>query len=138
MRIRLLHFLLLLGGPILAQDTLKVELVLNAPARGMVQLAVCPDEASFKKSGRCTVRSVPANAPLVRVDLAGLEPGTYAIKAFHDVNSNGALDTNWLGVPNEPYGFSNDAMGSFGPPSFAEASFAVPKGTSKVRIKMMH
>jgi len=49
--------------------------------------------------------------------------GTYAVKVIHDRNSNGKLDTNLFGLPKEPFGFSNDAMGRFGPPGFDAASF---------------
>lgn len=42
---------------------------------------------------------------------------------IHDENMNGELDANWLGVPTEGYGFSNDAKGLVGAPSFSSASF---------------
>lgn len=53
----------------------------------------------------------------------GIPPGTYAISVFHDENSNGKLDTNFLGIPREGVGSSNNAKGHFGPPSFHNASF---------------
>lgn len=60
----------------------------------------------------------------VRVKLNKLEVGKkYAVKAFHDVNGNKKLDTNFFGVPTEPYGFSNNARGTFGPPSLSEMIF---------------
>ena len=46
---------------------------------------------------------------------------------FVDENDNGKLDANAIGMPIEPYAFSNDASGSFGPPSFAQAKFVVGK-----------
>jgi uncharacterized protein (DUF2141 family) len=58
-----------------------------------------------------------------RCDFEDIPPGTYAIAVIHDENSNGKLDTNWLGVPTEGYGFSNDAKGLLGAPSFSAASF---------------
>ena len=54
-----------------------------------------------------------------------LPNGTYAIGIFVDVNYNNEMDRNFFGVPKEQYGFSNDAKGSFGPPSFNDASFTV-------------
>ena len=54
--------------------------------------------------------------------------GAYAISVFHDANENGKLDTNFMGIPKEGFGFSNDAMGSFGPPSFELARFDCPPG----------
>lgn len=41
----------------------------------------------------------------------------------HDENTNGKLDTNWIGIPAEGYGFSNDAKALLGAPSFSDASF---------------
>ena len=54
-----------------------------------------------------------------------LPSGTYAIGIFVDANYNNEMDRNFFGVPKEQYGFSNDAKGSFGPPSFKDASFTV-------------
>ncbi|MDJ0846741.1 MAG: DUF2141 domain-containing protein [Myxococcota bacterium] len=49
--------------------------------------------------------------------------GSYAVKVIHDENDNGELDTNFIGVPREAFGFSNDAMGRFGPPDYEAARF---------------
>ena len=54
----------------------------------------------------------------------GLPPGPYAVLAFHDLNGNGILDVNFLGIPREPLGFSNRYWGK-GAPVFSEASLAV-------------
>ena len=58
-----------------------------------------------------------------RCDFEDIAPGTYALAVIHDENMNGKLDTNWLGVPTEGYGFSNDAKTLLGAPSFSDASF---------------
>lgn len=64
-----------------------------------------------------------------------LEPGFYAISSFHDENANSNLDTNFLGIPKEPYGFSNNASKPFGPPDFDEAKFEVTEDSS-INIKL--
>ncbi len=46
-----------------------------------------------------------------RCDFEDIPPGRYALAVIHDENMNGKLDANWLGVPKEGYGFSNDAKG---------------------------
>ena len=51
--------------------------------------------------------------------------GKYAIAVHHDENSNNEVDTNFLGIPNEDFGASNDAEGFMGPPSFKDASFDI-------------
>ena len=58
-----------------------------------------------------------------RCDFQDIPPGTYAMAVVHDENMNGKLDTNWLGVPTEGYGFSSNAKGVLSAPSFSAASF---------------
>jgi uncharacterized protein (DUF2141 family) len=58
-----------------------------------------------------------------RCDFEDIAPGTYALAIIHDENMNGELDTNWLGVPTEGYGFSNNAKALLGTPSLSAASF---------------
>lgn len=62
-----------------------------------------------------------------------LNKADYAIRYFHDENSNDKLDTNWLGLPTEGYGFSNNATATFGVPDFEEWIF---KLDSDIRIKL--
>ena len=54
-----------------------------------------------------------------------LAKGNYAIAVFHDRNKNGILDKNFLGVPTEEYGFSNNARNTFSAPSFKDASISL-------------
>lgn len=49
--------------------------------------------------------------------------GRYAVALWHDVDADQEFDTNLLGIPSEPVGTSNNAKGSFGPPSFKDAAF---------------
>jgi uncharacterized protein (DUF2141 family) len=62
--------------------------------------------------------------------------GDYALKVFHDENDNQKLDTNFVGMPKEKFGFSNDAMGRFGPPSFEQARFRLEESATTLRIEM--
>ncbi|MGV3485005.1 MAG: DUF2141 domain-containing protein [Planctomycetaceae bacterium] len=57
-----------------------------------------------------------------------------AIAAYHDANDNGELDKNALGIPSERYGFSGNARGFTGPPSFQEA--AIMLNTQRVDISI--
>jgi uncharacterized protein (DUF2141 family) len=50
-------------------------------------------------------------------------PARYAVVLFQDLNGNGEIDMRRFGRPAEPYGFSNDVRGRFGPPSFEDAVF---------------
>lgn len=59
-----------------------------------------------------------------------LPKDNYAVAVYHDVNKNGKLDKNLVGMPTERYGFSNNARGVFSSPSFDEAKFSVDETTS--------
>ena len=54
-----------------------------------------------------------------------LPPGKYAASAFQDLNGNGQLDANFIGIPTEPFAFSSGAVGFMGPPKFEQARFKV-------------
>ena len=58
------------------------------------------------------------------ISLCHVSEGIYAIAVYHDVNDNGELDSNFLRIPKEPYGFSNN-LEKMLPPSFEEASWLV-------------
>src|ERR1700736_266067 len=67
-------------------------------------------------------------------DFTGIAPGTYAVSVVHDENSNGKLDRNFIGMPREGVGASNDAKGHIGPPKFGAASFAYRGGRLELKI----
>ncbi len=63
-----------------------------------------------------------------------LKQGTYAVSVYHDIDGNGKLNQNFLGVPKEPVGVSNNATGFMGPPEFEDAKFNISKNKS-INIK---
>jgi uncharacterized protein (DUF2141 family) len=73
-----------------------------------------------------------------RCDFLDIPPGTYALGVVHDENMNGKLDTKWLGIPKEGYGFSNDAKAYLSAPSFSKASFRYDGQDMKLTIKLQY
>jgi len=69
---------------------------------------------------------------------ADVPPGRYAIALHHDQNSDGRLDTGLFGIPTEGLGASNDAHGSMGPPSFADAAFDYAGGALSLDAHMTY
>ena len=67
-----------------------------------------------------------------QVTFTNLPKGEYAISTFHDIDGDGELGSNALGIPNEPYAFSNNAKGLFGPASFKDSKFEVNSNTEIV------
>jgi uncharacterized protein (DUF2141 family) len=63
-------------------------------------------------------------------------PGIYAVVAWHDRNDNGKVDQNWLGIPQEGVGFSNDpALGLRGP-RFSDSAIEVGPGGAVVDVHL--
>jgi uncharacterized protein (DUF2141 family) len=93
---------------------------------GVISVALYDAKDRFLADGAAVrttdVRAMEGETPVVFNDLP---PGEYAAAVFHDENSSGAFDTNFLGLPEEGYGFSNGTRAGFGPPSFDEAAVAV-------------
>jgi uncharacterized protein (DUF2141 family) len=79
---------------------------------------------------------IKPNDKMIRVTVGNLPPGRYALAVFHDVNDNGKLDTNLLSMPTEPWGFSRDAVGNFGPPSFDQAAVELAGQGASITIKV--
>ena len=69
--------------------------------------------------------------------IKGLAPGRYAVAGWYDTNANNKFDTNLLGMPAEPYGFSNNARGSFGPPSFEDAAFDLGEENLSITFELL-
>lgn len=78
-----------------------------------------------------TVVKISTDEMLVKFE--NLPFGSYAIAVIHDVDDDGQLDKNVLGIPTEGYGFSNHAIGKYGPPKWMDASFFMDR-QSEARI----
>jgi uncharacterized protein (DUF2141 family) len=82
-------------------------------------------------------RSVPA-AQAGSIIFTDVAPGTYAIAMVHDENANNKMDTGFMGLPKEGFGFSRNPAIIMGPPKFSGASFAVGAGRAETGIKVKY
>jgi uncharacterized protein (DUF2141 family) len=120
--------------------------------RGMVLIGLYDSMVSFDRAiassgegsflidpDRFGAVALRANAVLKSsVVFSNLDPGRYAAIVFHDENGNGKFDKNFLRVPSEPYGFSNNVQGFLGAPSFDAAAVAVRESNQAIRIALVH
>jgi len=98
-------------------------------ASGEIRGQLFSSEASYGGKGEAvTVFAIPVTGASVSVTVPGLAPGQYAVKAFHDVDGDGKMGANPFGMPTEPYAFSNNAKGAFGPAPWSAAAFEVAPG----------
>ncbi len=92
--------------------------------KGSLFVALYNTEVDFLKKGYKGEIAEIKNKKTVVV-FKNLPKGVYAISAFHDVNDNKKMDTNFIGIPKEPIGMSNDAKGFMGPPKYNDSKFNV-------------
>ena len=111
------------------QLTISVEGVLSSEGRVLVAVYDRSD-AFLSKDGVFRSGAAKAKKNITEVILEDLPKGEYALAVFHDENSNDEMDTNWLGIPKEPIGFSKAKMKMFGPPNFEECAFEVDSDTN--------
>jgi uncharacterized protein (DUF2141 family) len=107
--------------------------------RGRVAVALFASAEAFPDQKRATaghLAKIEKGRAAVR--FTGLRPGVYAVAVLHDENENDKMDFNFLGMPLEGYGFSNDASATFGPPSFQAASFRLQPRNSFIPIRMRY
>ena len=91
---------------------------------GEVRVAVFNSKDTYTKEPIYKA-ALPVEELSVYWEVPELPFGEYAIAVYHDKNKNGKLDKNWLGIPKERYGFSNNAGGKFGLASWEDAKFVV-------------
>ena len=104
---------------------------------GEVRANLCLESEFVKKP--CTLRAhVSAKLGETIVVFTGVAPGQYAVSLYHDVNGNGTLDTDFIGRPTEPYGFSHDVEAAFGAPSFKDAAIDVSEPRTQVVVNLQH
>ena len=96
---------------------------------GMVKVTLFDSKANFLSKGVGQKVDIK-DKTMVQVIFKNVAVGTYAVAIIHDENGNGDLDTGAFGIPTEDYGFSNNAKGMFGPPSFKETKFEITGETS--------
>ncbi|WP_236515897.1 DUF2141 domain-containing protein [Sandaracinus amylolyticus] len=83
----------------------------------------------------CRSRIVRGRA---RCRFGGLAPGVYGVAFFHDEDRDGQVDRDWLGIPTEGFGFSNDAPTPFAPPSWSSAALQVRGPVTRARVAVRY
>lgn len=116
----------LFGAPAIAEPTTGLTVTIDGieTVSGKISLGVF-DETGYESGKAVDGASITVDGSSVTASFEGLAPGEYGVKLFHDVNGNGSMDTNPFGMPIEPYAFSNNAKGRFGPAKWEQAKFVV-------------
>ncbi|WP_426041600.1 DUF2141 domain-containing protein [Brevundimonas sp. TWP2-3-4b1] len=121
----LLATTLLTAAPALASDPASLALTFDTGANTGAVMVALYDETGYAGGQPVRAARIDVAAGEHSVTFEGLPAGDYGVKAFHDLNGNGQMDTNPFGMPVEPYAFSNNAVGNMGPASWDRAKFSV-------------
>jgi len=109
--------------------TLKLKIEGVIPGKGQVRIALENNARDFESGPFETPRYLSkieaAQGSTVTTSFSSVPYGTYAIKVFQDLDGDGKLKTGFMGAPDEPWGFSNDASGFMGPADFSDAKFSL-------------
>ncbi len=101
--------------------------------KGKIMIAAYDNKEGYMKEALALLKQ-----PVLAIDeqLISFEIpfGKYAFTLFHDLNDNEELDTNFIGIPKEPYGFSNNPKATFGPPGFAAALVDFHKSNQEIEV----
>ena len=123
-------FLSLISLFILNQSSTSYDLTINVKgfpsSKGEAYIAIyraTDDFPVFGKQFKGKTSTIAGTTS--KVVFSKLPDGSYSVAVYHDKNNNKILDKNYLGIPTESYGFSNNARRTFSAPSFEEASFMV-------------
>ena len=97
------------------------------------------DPDDFLAAGaKLTRKRVPITGAMTEACLTVPAPGTYAIAVYHDENNDRDFNRTFVGLPDEGYGFSNDAPALVGLPSYDDAKFDVPADGRRLEIRMRY
>ena len=131
--IKIICFVIINSTLAYAQDVKLQDIVVNVSNlnsnQGKVFVAIFDSESSFLKKGIKSLQS-EVNDNACSVIFKDIPESVYAISMYHDENDNDVMDKNFMGIPKEDYGCSNNAKGFMGPPKWQDAKFELNNKTN--------
>ena len=123
-----------------ASRTIRVRVHGIRSGHGYVTFVLYGDNSEdfLAKGKRIFKQRFPAKRGTVAFCVVVPEAGTYAAAAYHDENANGKFDKNWIGLPVEGFGVSNNPKTFLAPPSHDRAAFGVSNGPTRVDIEIKY
>ena len=126
---------------LVSAETLTITIADIRESEGRLMIQVANSEKGFAFSEDS---AAPPPVAISQLAEAGemtfevtLPPGIYGARVLHDLNGNGEMDSNFVGMPKEPWAFSNNATGRLGPAKWQDAKFEI-SGNTAVEIRLNH
>lgn len=115
--------------------TIEVSVSAAPGATGKIHVALFDSQKHWLKQPAYTI-TVPVHDGVAHAKFTNVAFGLYAASAYLDQNGNNKLDTGAFHIPQEPVGCSNNAKGSFGPPSYSDARFSLKIPVLKIKLNL--
>ena len=126
---------------LVSAETLTITIADIRESEGRLMIQVANSEKGFEFSEDS---AAPPPVAISQLAEAGemtfevtLPPGIYGARVLHDLNGNGEMDSNFVGIPKEPWAFSNNATGRLGPAKWQDAKFEI-SGDTAVETRLNH
>ncbi|MFC1688173.1 DUF2141 domain-containing protein [Pseudomonadota bacterium] len=116
--------------------SLTVRVMNISPQSGTVEVTLFNSEESFMKEPYRQQSGKSNETGEFVTEFRDLTSGEYAVVVVHDANDNGKLDSGFLGLGGESYGFSNEASSWFGRPGYEDAKFITAPSGNVVEIDL--
>jgi uncharacterized protein (DUF2141 family) len=128
--------LALSAGAFASAGTLEIEITDIRSTEGQLMVAVHGSAEGW--DGKAPPVAAQLHAPTgdsAVLSFEGLAPGSYAVQVMHDQNGNGELDSNFMGMPIEGYGFSNNPE-VMRKATFEEARIELVEGSTRIQLRL--
>jgi len=125
--------LLLLAQSLVAQQTVTLKVVVDSiqKLKGNIHIAAYNSPEGYKASNAFQAKKIKVTHSKSTITFNLTSNTSYAVSLFQDINENDTLDTRGsMKIPTEPFGFSNNRRGTFGPPGFSKISFKLMSDTT--------
>lgn len=133
----LFTYLLIIATQVNPTGTISLDFSGIETYKGYIQINVFNSVKGFPTTKELAIRSYQFKVEEgnTTFQIPDLKYGEYAISCYHDKNINGKLDTNFLGIPKEKVGTSNNTSNSY-IPNYKDAKFILNKSIQKLSIQL--
>jgi uncharacterized protein (DUF2141 family) len=122
--------------------SLEVKFIGINSSKGQICMNLFNGQIGFPDGGKGAALKAARCTPIVKgnaqMTFTNLPYGNYAISAVHDTNGDTRLNSNFLGIPTEGFGFSNNKVVVNSAPSFGESQFLLSGPKTNLVIKMQY
>ncbi len=127
-------------GAVASTSKIAIEIKGLRNQKGQICLSLFSQPEGFPGNGDRAVATqcIQASDIARAITFENLAPGSYAVSLFHDANSDGKLNTGFLGIPKEGFGFSQNPRIGTSAPRFRDAAFLLTNQGTKIQIQMKY